>query len=95
MAAAITYSTTVRKGDLRTVIVEDVRSSIVLLPQGRLSVLTAKLLHGTACRKESFWDEVLGQAHDDDTFVIPADQVLARREIAIAVKVKRHKGSAK
>ena len=88
MATAITYSTTGRKSDLRTVIVEDAHSSVVLLPTGRMDVVMAKLLHGTACR-HSFWDEVLGTSGDD--FVVPAEQVVAQREMQIAVKVRKHK----
>jgi hypothetical protein len=89
MATAITYSTTGRKRDLRTVVVEDVRQSVVILPTGRLDVTMAKLLHGTTCRCE-FWVEALGTDPGSDDFVIPADQVVAVREIAIAVKIARH-----
>jgi hypothetical protein len=91
VSTAITYSTTGRKSDLRTVVVENVNQTVVLLPTGRMEVMVAKLLHGTACRKETFWDELLGQAHDDDSFVVPAEQVVQVREMAVAVRVKRHK----
>jgi hypothetical protein len=89
MATAITYSTTGRKRDLRTVLVEDVRRTVVLLPSGSLDVILAKLLHGTSCAHK-FWDEALGTVGDD--FVIPADQVVSQRELQVAVRVKKHKG---
>ncbi len=87
MAVAITYQSGPRRSDLRTVIVEDVRHSVVLLPQGSLAVVHAKLLHGTACRCQ-FWNEVLGTTGDD--FVIPAAQVVAQRPMQIAVKARHH-----
>lgn len=87
---ALTYRSGPRKSDLRTVIVEDVRSTVVLLPTGRLDVLTAKLLEGTTSR-HSFWAEVLGTDPADHQFICPADQFVARRPIQIAVKVKKHK----
>jgi hypothetical protein len=90
MAVAITYKSGPRAKDLRTVLVEDVRSSVVLLPTGSLDVVRAKLVCGTssAC---GFWADELGlpDAHD---FAIPASAVRQQREIAIAVKVKTHKG---
>jgi hypothetical protein len=88
MAQAITYSTTGRKRDRRTVVVEDVRNTVVLLPQGSMDVVMAKLLHGTACRC-TFWQHAIGA--DPDTFIIQADQVVAQREMTIAVRVKTHK----
>lgn len=87
MATAITYQSGPRKSDLRTVIVEDVRTTVVLLPTGRMDVMMAKQLHGTACR-HAFWDEVLGTSGDD--FVVEASQVKQVREMTIAVKA-RHK----
>jgi hypothetical protein len=90
-ATAVTYRTGTSRSALRTVLVDDVRRSVVLLPAGRLDVLMAKLIHGTTCRKESFWDEVLGQDHGDDAFVIPASQIVAKREMAIGARVIRHK----
>jgi hypothetical protein len=82
---AITYQSGPHKRDLRTVIVEDVRSSVVLLPTGSLDVVMAKLLHGTACRHE-FWDEQLGTSGDD--FAVAAEQVVARRPITVAAIAK-------
>jgi len=90
MATAITYQSGPRKNDLRTVLVEDVRSNVVLLPTGRMDVVIAKLLHGTACRHE-FWAEALGTDPASDDFVVQADQIVAQREMTIAVKVKNHK----
>ena len=89
MATAITYSTTGRSKDLRTVVVEDVQNTVVLLPAGRLDVVQAKLLHGTADRC-SWWADQLGVPHTDD-FVIPAASVVAQREMKIAVKIKTRK----
>lgn len=87
MATALTYRTSVKRSALRTVICDDVHSSVVLLPTGSLNVVTAKLLHGTACRHPQ-WAEWLGTDPDDDAFIVPADQVVAQREIAIAVRIK-------
>jgi hypothetical protein len=89
MATAITYQSGPKARDLRTVIVEDVRRSVVLLPTGRLDIVQAKLLHGTACRHE-FWAEVLGTDPSSDDFVVEATQVRQVREMNIAVKA-RHK----
>ena len=85
MATAITYSTTGKARDLRTVLVEDVRNSVVLLPTGRLDVVQAKLLHGTACRC-SWWAEVLGSDPASDDFLVPSAQIVAQREMTVAVK---------
>jgi hypothetical protein len=88
MTTAITYQSGPRKSDLRTVVVDDVRTSTVLLPTGRMDVVVAKLLHGTACRHK-FWDEILGTSGDD--FVVEASQVVFERDMQVAVKVRRHK----
>ena len=88
---AITYQSGPRAKDLRTVIVEDIRTSVVLLPTGSLDVVQAKLLHGTACRHE-FWAAELGTDPDSDEFAIPASALRQQREIGVAVKVKTHKG---
>ena len=93
MATAVTYQSGPRKSDLRTVIVEDVRRSVVLLPTGSLDVLTAKLLHGTACRHPQ-WAEWLGTDPESDSFAVPAESVRSEREIKIAVKVKSHRSAA-
>lgn len=87
---AITYRTGTRARDLRTVICSDVRESVVLLPTGSLDVVTAKLLEGTSSRHE-FWAEQLGTDPSDHTFICPADQVVAKRPINIAVIVKTRK----
>jgi hypothetical protein len=89
VATAVTYSTTGRKGDLRTVICEDVRRTVVLLPAGRLEVMTAKLLCGTASRCD-FWAAELGLP-DAHHVAIPASQIVAKREMAIGARVIRHK----
>lgn len=87
MATALTYRSGPKARDLRTVIVEDVRKSVVLLPAGRLDIVTAKLLHGTACRCV-WWAEHLGTDPDSDDFVVQADQIVAQREMQIAVRTK-------
>ncbi len=58
------------------------------LPTGRMDIMTGKLRHGTACRHE-FWADALG-TDADDTFAVPAVQVVQVREMAIATKA-RHK----
>jgi hypothetical protein len=90
MAQAITYKTGTSRSALRTVIVDDVRESVVLLPAGRLDVVHAKLLHGTSCR-HAWWAEVLGTDPDSDDFIVPAEQIVQRREMNIAVKARHHK----
>lgn len=87
MATALTYRSGPKARDLRTVIVEDVRKSVVLLPAGRLDIVTAKLLHGTACRC-TWWAEQLGTDPDSDDFVVEASQIVAQREMQIAVRTK-------
>jgi hypothetical protein len=89
---AITYRTGERRSALRTVVVDEVRESIVLLPSGSLLVLMAKLIHGTSCRHAA-WAEWLGADPDSDDFIIPAESVVAKRPIAIAVRAT-HKRSA-
>jgi hypothetical protein len=90
MAQAMTYQSGPRESDLRTVIVEDVRTSVVLLPTGSLDIVQAKLVCGTssAC---GFWAAELGLP-DAHAFAVPADKIRARRDIAVAAKVKAHKG---
>lgn len=90
MTTAITYQSGPRKSDLRTVVVDDVRRSVILLPTGSLDVVTAKLLEGT-CSAADFWTEELGT--DSDTFIVPAGQIRAQREMTIATIVRRKKGS--
>lgn len=89
MAIAMTYQSGPRRNDLRTVLVENVERQVLILPTGRMDVVEAKLLHGTACRHE-FWAERLGTDPDNDTFMIPADAVRQEREMGVAVKA-RHK----
>ena len=86
---AITYQSGPRARDLRTVICEDVRTAMVLLPTGRLEIVQAKLLCGTSSRCD-FWAAELGlqDAHD---FACPADKIRAQREMKIGAKVVRHK----
>ena len=71
-ATAITYRSGPRKSVLRTVLVSDVRQSVVLLPTGTFDLLIAKLLHGSQCA-HSFWAEELGLDPESDEF-IPADK---------------------
>jgi hypothetical protein len=88
-AVAITYQSGPRKSDLRTVICEDVHSTVVLLPQGSLDIVQATLVCGTTSRCD-FWAEELGlpDAHD---FAAPADKIVQTRPIQIAAIVRRHK----
>jgi hypothetical protein len=90
MATALTYRTSDRKGDLRTVVVKDVRQSVVLLPTGSFDVLTAKLLEGTSSR-HSFWAEALGTNPGDHLFICPTSQVVTQRPITVATVVRRRK----
>ena len=83
MAIAVTYRTGTAMSKLRTVIVDDARTHVVLLPIGRLSVLTAKLLCGSTCAAD-WWNEVLGMTGAD--FAIPTAQIAQTREIKIAVR---------
>ena len=85
MAVAITYESGPKARDLRTVLVEDVHQSTVLLPTGALDVTQAKLLHGTACRC-SWWAEQLGTEPESDDFIVSTAQIVAKREMAVAVK---------
>ena len=78
---------------LRTVFLEDVRTSLVLLPAGRLAIVSGKILHGAACRHETFWAPELGLDPDDETFAIPAEQVVATRPMAIGARIIKHKRS--
>jgi hypothetical protein len=87
---AITYQSGPRAKDLRTVIVEDARRSVVLLPTGRIEIVQAKLLHGTSCR-HSWWAEVLGTDPASDDFVVETSQIRQQREMKIAARVKRSK----
>lgn len=89
MAVALTYQSGPRANDLRTVLVDDVRTSVVLLPAGRLDIVQAKLLCGIASRCD-FWAQELGlqDAHD---FAVPADKIRSQREMQIGARVKTHK----
>jgi hypothetical protein len=91
-AVALTYQSGPRARDLRTVICEDVRTSVMLLPTGSLDVITAKLLHGTACRC-AFWAAELGTDPASDDFVIPASAVRQQRTMQIAVRSHHKKGN--
>lgn len=86
MAVALTYQAGPRARDLRTVICDGVRNTVVLLPGGRLDIVQAMLLCGTASRCD-FWAEELGlqDAHD---FAVPADKIRAQREMQIGARVK-------
>lgn len=88
-AVAVTYQSGPRAKDLRTVIVEDVRTSVVLLPTGSLDVVRAKLLCGSQCATE-FWHDQLGTS--GDTFIVSADQVVAQREIRVSTIAKHKHG---
>lgn len=82
-ATAITYRTGTSARELRTVLLDDVRESVVLLPAGSLDLVLGKLLHGTQCA-HSFWAEQLGDQGDD--FAVPAEQIVARRPMTVAGK---------
>jgi hypothetical protein len=86
MATAVTYRTGTSARALRTVVVEDARTVVLVAPE-RMELLTGKLVHGTSCGHK-FWDQELGTSGDD--FAVPASQVVQQREMQIAVKV-RHK----
>jgi hypothetical protein len=47
MATAITYRTGERASALRTVLLDDVHDTVVLMPAGRLDVVVGKQLRGT------------------------------------------------
>lgn len=85
MTEAITYRSGSKARDLRTVIVRDVRSTVLLLPSGSLDVITAKLLCGSSCATD-FWHQQLGTSGDD--FIVHAAQVVARRPITVATIAK-------
>jgi hypothetical protein len=87
MAVALTYRTGTAMSKLRTVIVDEARTSVVLLPTGRLEILTAKLLCGSTCATD-WWNEVLGLTGTD--FAIPAAQVVQVREIGAATLGKHN-----
>jgi hypothetical protein len=89
MAIALTYQSGSRANDLRTVLVDDVRTSVVLLPAGRLDIVQAKLLCGTTSRCD-FWAQELGlqEAHD---FAVPANKIRAQHEMQIGARVKTDK----
>ena len=84
-ATAITYQSGPRKSDLRTVLVTDVRQSVVLLPTGTFDLLIAKALHGSQCAHK-FWAEELGLDPESDEFAIPAGHVVATRPMTVAGK---------
>jgi hypothetical protein len=86
MAQAITYRTGQNASKLRTVIVDQAKT-IVLVASGGLEIMTGNALCGTSSRCE-FWTEELGADYHD--FAIPVSQVHDIRDIKIAVKVKAH-----
>jgi hypothetical protein len=87
--AAITYQSGPRARDLRTVLVDEVRQTTLLLPTGSLDVVQAKLLHGRACRHE-WWAEQIGTDPASDDFVAPAEVVRAIRTLNVTIKTGRH-----
>jgi hypothetical protein len=84
---AITYSTTGKRRDLRTVVVTGAREITVLAADGPIEVLTATVLHGTKCAHE-WWAGQLGTDPDSNDFAVPIAQVVAIREMAVAGKPK-------
>jgi len=87
MAEAVTYSTTGPKRDLRTVVVSDAREITVLAADGPVKILAARLLHGTKCAHE-WWAQQLGTDPDSSDFAVPVTQVVAVREMAVALNPK-------
>lgn len=87
MATAITYRTGESASAKRTVLVEGAHKSVVLLPAGRLEVLTGKLIHGKSCRHRD-WAEWLDTDPESDDFAVLMDQVTQRQDIG-PVKIKR------
>jgi len=83
MATFVTYRTGQAAGKLRTVVVDEVRTQVVLLPTGRLPLVTGKQLCGTTCATPD-WAEWLGTDPSDDTFSVAASQVIQVKEIKIA-----------
>jgi hypothetical protein len=81
MATAITYQSGLRRSDLRTVLVEDVRG-VKLVTGGEL--VLGKLVHGSHECGHRFWNDVLGTSGDD--FAVERDKVRQVREFRIAVK---------
>jgi hypothetical protein len=89
MAQMVTYQSGPRKSDLRSVLVDEVHRSTVLLPTGSLDVVQAKLLHGQACR-HTFWATELGTDPESDDFAVPAEVVRSIRTLNVAIKTGRH-----
>jgi hypothetical protein len=90
MTQMVTYQSGPRKSDLRSVLVDEVRQTTLLLPTGSLDVVQAKLLHGRACRHE-WWAEQLGTDPASDDFVAPAEVIRSIREMNVTVKTGAHK----
>jgi hypothetical protein len=87
---AITYKTGESARELRTVIVADAKRSVVLLPSGRLEILSARMLHGTACAHR-FWAEQFGLDADDNTFAVPTEQVVQIRTMTnLKISKRKH-----
>lgn len=79
---AITYRTGEAATKLRTVLVEDAHTVVLVAPE-RLELLAAKLLHGTRCAHD-FWDEELGTSGDD--FAVLISQVVAQRPLTVGAR---------
>jgi hypothetical protein len=88
-ATAVTYRSGAKRGQLRTVLLASARHSVVLLPTGRLEILTGTPLHGETCRCQ-FWQDAI--AADPGNFAVPAEAVVQVREVG---PVKTRKGSCK
>ena len=85
MATFVTFRTGHLAGKLRTVVVDEARTQVVLLPTGRLPLVTGKQLCGTTCATD-WWNQVLGLTGTD--FAIPAEQVVQTVERKVAVIAK-------
>jgi hypothetical protein len=79
-ALAVTYRTSNRASDLRTVIVTDATRSVVLLPAGRMEILRGTHAHGKSCAC-AFWAEALDLDIADDTFAVPSTAVVQTRPL--------------
>jgi len=87
VSVAITYRTSERRNDLRTVLVEDVHSTAVLLPTRSTRCGDSQV----AARHDLplfLAAEVLGTDPSSDDSAVPTAQVVAQHPIQIAVKAR-------
>jgi hypothetical protein len=89
VATMVTYSTDGKRSHLRSVVVEDLHRSVVLLPAGSLSILQGKHQHGTACACK-VWAQELVLDVTDTTFAVPVEAIVQTRTIT-NVKISKRK----